>query len=108
MQLGIEETFLSGSVYWNALKDTINSINRKLSNAMTSDILGQIKESSRPREVPFGQVTNEEMENGATSRFWKLKLIFDGSYSGRGFSSQDQGFFQQFTLCLQTVGKSSV
>ena len=82
----------TGCVYWNELKSKLNYFNDLLSKAMTTDILNLIKEKTNYKVVPFGNVTNEEADAGLSSKFWRLKLIFDGSYSGsRGFSSQDQG-----------------
>ena len=89
MQLGIEEPFMNGSEYWNGLKKKVNDVNDHLSEFMTKDVLNQIKENSTAHEVPFGQITDEEMNAGVSSTYHKAYLNFDGTYSGsRGFASQ--------------------
>ena len=58
---------------------------------MTEDILMQIKAASSPREVPYNEITDEEIQAGVSNKYWKLNLIFDGTYSGsKGFASQDR------------------
>ena len=87
--LGIGEVFMNGGNYWKGLKKRINDINDYLSNVMTEDILGQVKANSRPKEISIDKLTNEEKASGMSRRFWKLDLIFDGTYSGsKNFSSQ--------------------
>ena len=82
---------MNGSGYWQDLKKKVNGINDRLSKMMTEDIFQQIKQNSRPREVPFDELTNEEMDAGVSNRYWRLNLILDGTYSGsKGFSSQDR------------------
>ena len=87
--LGIGEVFMNGGNYWKGLKKRINDINDYLSNVMTEDIHGQVKANSRPKEISIDKLTNEEKASGMSRRFWKLDLIFDGTYSGsKNFSSQ--------------------
>ena len=66
---------------------------------MTEDILGQVKAKSTPKEVPIDELTNEEKASGVSKRFWKLDLIFDGTYSGsKNFSSQGRVSDQWISL----------
>ena len=97
--LGIGEVFMNGGNYWKGLKKRINDINDYLSNVMTEDILGQIKANSRPKEVPIDELTDEEKSSGVSRRFWKLDIIFDGTYSGsKNFSSQGRVSDQRVSL----------
>ena len=100
-RLGLFSRSMKNNVIWQKrfFYGDYDAQNIRITLYMTEDVLNQIKENSTAHEIPFGQITDEEMNAGVSNTYHKAFINFDGTYSGsRGFASQgrvsSQGSFR--------------